>query len=287
MRSRHIILLTGLSGSGKTTAARALEDAGCFVVDNLPLSLLSGFVQQLNSAEEDGPLGVVTDVRGRRYLEELPTLLESLENQGYQVSIFFFDASDQVLIQRYSETRRRHPLGQSTGVPEAIAQERQIMEPLRQRATLILDTSYLTVHQLRRQVLASLYEGTGRLAPMVVRLLSFAFSRGLPQEADLVFDVRFLPNPHYQQELRALTGKDMGVQHFLQQQSEYNAFWDHLSALLQFLLPAYRQEGKSYLTVAVGCTGGRHRSVAVVEALRALTQADSLYTEVFHRDLTE
>jgi len=152
---------------------------------------------------------------------------------------------------------------------------------------LILDTSYLTVHQLRRQVLASLYEGTGRLAPMVVRLLSFAFSRGLPQEADLVFDVRFLPNPHYQKELRALTGRDMGVQHFLQQQSEYNAFWDHLSALLQFLLPAYRQEGKSYLTVAVGCTGGRHRSVAVVEALRALTQADSLYTEVFHRDLTE
>lgn len=285
MSRKRVFVLTGLSGSGKSAAAHALEDEGFFVVDNLPMAL---FPQFLELAEQGGKLvadvAVVIDVRNREFLAGFEKNLQDLKALGYRMDIYFFDASDETLIRRYSETRRRHPLAGKEGVPEAIRRERQLLEELKRTATAVIDSSGLTPHQLRARVV-QIVKGEGGAAPLVVRLQSFGYRYGVPLESDLVMDVRFLPNPHFVEELRPLGGLDMAVSTFVLSQPACSEFLRYFKDLMTFLLPHYRKEGKSYLTISVGCTGGHHRSVAVVEALRPAFIGEGITLEVSHRDL--
>lgn len=287
MSRKRVFVLTGLSGSGKSAAAHALEDEGFFVVDNLPMALFPHF---LELAEQGGKLtadvAVVIDVRNREFLTGFEENLQDLKALGYQPVIYFFDASDETLIRRYSETRRRHPLAGTDGVPAAIRRERKLLEDLKRSATTVIDSSGLTPHQLRSRVV-QIVQGEGGAAPLVVRLQSFGYRYGLPLESDLVMDVRFLPNPHFVEELRPLGGLDMAVSTFVLSQSACQEFLRYFKDLMMFLLPHYRKEGKSYLTISVGCTGGHHRSVAVVEALRPAFVGEGITLEVSHRDLAK
>ncbi|WP_027715707.1 RNase adapter RapZ [Desulfuromonas sp. TF] len=287
MSRKRVFVLTGLSGSGKTAAAHALEDEGFFVVDNLPMAL---FPQFLEMADQGGKLtadvAVVIDVRNREFLAGFEKNLQNLKALGYQPVIYFFDASDETLIRRYSETRRRHPLAGTDGVPAAIRRERQLLEELKRSATAVIDSSGLTPHQLRSRVV-QIVKGEEGSEPLVVRLQSFGYRYGVPLESDLVMDVRFLPNPHFVEELRPLGGLDMAVSTFVLSQPACQEFLRYFKDLMMFLLPQYRKEGKSYLTISVGCTGGHHRSVAVVEALRPAFVGEGITLEVNHRDLAK
>lgn len=287
MSGRRLIIVTGLSGSGKSTVARALEDEGYFVVDNLPLMLLPRFLQ-LTEKEEGANLhvAIVTDVRSRNFRSEFETALKTVESYGFSAEIFFLDATEDVLIRRYSETRRRHPLAPQEGVEEGIRRERQILAGFRELATMIIDSSSLTPHQLRARVL-EIIRGQERGIPLVVQLQSFGFRHGLPAGSDLVMDVRFLSNPHFVPELQPLTGLEEPVRDFVLSQQICREFLQHFGELVQFLLPHYQREGKSYLTVSIGCTGGRHRSVAVVEALRSYFRGPNITLEVTHRDISK
>jgi RNase adapter protein RapZ len=285
MSPKRIIVITGLSGSGKSTAAHALEDEGFFVVDNLPLALLPQF---LTLAEQGARLpadvAVVIDIRNRDFLAGLESTLQSVRESGYQLEIFFFDAVDDILIRRYSETRRRHPLTLHEGVSEGIRRERRLLGGLRNLATQIIDSSRLTPHQLRSKVV-QIVRGEEGLLPMVVQLQSFGFRYGIPPESDLVIDVRFLPNPHFVPELQGQTGLDPLVSEYVIAQPACREFLVHLQGMLQFLLPHYHKEGKSYLTISIGCTGGRHRSVAIVEALLPSLAAGGSALKSIHRDI--
>jgi UPF0042 nucleotide-binding protein len=285
MSRKRVIIITGLSGSGKSTAARALEDEGFFVVDNLPLALLPQF---LTLAEQGvrftSDVAVVIDIRNRDFLAGLETTLQAVRETGYQLDIFFFDAADEILLRRYSETRRRHPLTQHEGVSEGIRRERRLLGGLRNLATLIVDSTRLTPHQLRSQVV-QIARGEEGLLPLVVQLQSFGFRYGIPPDSDLVIDVRFLPNPHFVPELQAQTGLDPAVSEYVISQPASHEFLQHLRGMLHFLLPHYHKEGKSYLTISIGCTGGRHRSVAIVEALRPSLTGEGSALKTIHRDI--
>jgi UPF0042 nucleotide-binding protein len=285
MSSKRVVIITGLSGSGKSTAARALEDEGFFVVDNLPLALLPQF---LTLAEQGvrlpSDVAVVIDIRNRDFLAGLESTLQSVRETGYQLEIFFFDATDEILLRRYSETRRRHPLTSHDGVSEGIRRERRLLGGLRNLATLIIDSSRLTPHQLRSKVV-QIARGEEGTLPLVVKLQSFGFRYGIPPESDLVIDVRFLPNPHFVPELQGQSGLDPLVSEYVISQPACHEFLMHLRGLLQFLLPHYHKEGKSYLTISIGCTGGRHRSVAIVEALRPSLAAGGSALQTVHRDI--
>jgi len=280
---RRLVVITGLSGSGKSTAARALEDAGFFVIDNLPLVMLHDFLSLTDRGA--AKVAVVVDARSSDFLGDCHQLLGSIRAEGHVVDVLFFEASDHDLVKRFSETRRRHPLVQKEGILAAIGTERDVTSELRRLATIILDSSGLTVHQLRQRVLASVLGTEEPEGRMNLQVQSFGFRHGLPLGSDLVFDVRFLDNPHFVEALRPKTGLDREVSNFVLNQPDYKDFLDKLKGLLFFLLPRYRQEGKTSLTIAIGCTGGRHRSVAVAEDLGPHLLGAGFVVQVHHRDI--
>lgn len=285
MNNEKVIIITGLSGSGKSCAARALEDEGFFVVDNLPLNLLQSFLDDSQRGNRyEGMLAVVIDVRNREFLADFAEVLEQARASGHEVEIVYFDAEEDVLVRRYSETRRRHPLTFNEKIAEGIKRERELLQQVRDAATRIIDTSWMTPHQLRQQV-AQLFGKRAVPLPMAVLVQSFGFRYGLPSGSDIVLDVRFLPNPHFDHELQQLTGLEQPVQDFVRDNPTGREFLRHLQVMLDFLLPQYRREGKSYLTISIGCTGGRHRSVSIVEMLRDLLPRDGVQIDIQHRDI--
>lgn len=279
---RQYVLVTGVSGAGRSTAANALEDLGWFKIDNLPAPLVGPVVDLL----EPGPASdrVVMGVGAGRYAGAVAEAFEHLRDSGDQVRLIFLDATNDALVKRFETTRRRHPFDDGTSLlSTAIKRERELLAPARAAADVVIDTTDLNVHQLRQQ-LDVLFpnEASER---MHVTVMSFGFKYGLPRDVDLVLDLRFLPNPHWQPELRPLTGLDDPVRDYVLEQPETQAFLDRLTALLETTVPGYEREGKTYLTVAVGCTGGRHRSVAIAEALGGLEPLASRRPVVRHRDL--
>ncbi|MFO7766449.1 MAG: RNase adapter RapZ [Pelovirga sp.] len=284
--SQRLVIITGLSGSGKSTAARALEDQGYFVVDNLPLVMLPDFmVKARQELCRHTDVAVVIDVRNRTFLTDHAGIFDQLKAAGYQLDILFFEADDDELLRRYSETRRAHPLALAGTVQEGIDKERRQLKLLRDAATKVIDSSNLNVRQLRTLTLESM--GAESTARLIVNLESFGYRYGLPPAADLVFDVRFLPNPHYITELQLLTGLDPKVRDYVLSQPECRDFRSHLDKLLIFLLPHYRKEGKSYLTIGIGCTGGRHRSVSIVEDLYLHFPVTDVVVQISHRDVAK
>ena len=276
----ELIIVTGLSGAGKTQAANVLEDLGYFVMDNVPVLLIGRMAEfALASGNRFEKLAVVTDIRSQSSFDALFTLPEELH-----CHILFMDAPTPVLVKRYKESRRPHPL-QTYGfsIEESVEQERELLEEVRRRAHWILDSGSLTLGQLRRQIEGYLNpEGAGGLIP--VTLMSFGYKHGIPLEADLVLDVRFLPNPYYDPALKHLTGLESAVADYVLKNVEAEEFLQRVSALLEYLLPLYTREGKTGLTVAIGCTGGQHRSVAVTEALKNALQKRGVNAESYHRD---
>jgi RNase adaptor protein for sRNA GlmZ degradation len=278
----RLVLVTGMSGAGRSTALRILEDAGYEAIDNLPLSLLNAVVNEVGLRR---PIALGVDIRTRDFavgpvLEQLDGLAE---NPGFAITLLFVDCDDEVLVRRFTETRRRHPLAQGRPVADGIAAERRLVAPLRERADLMIDSSHLAPAELRQRLLGRF--GLEGAPGMSVFLTSFSFRQGLPREADLVFDVRFLANPHYVPELKPLSGRDSAVAAYIEQDPGFAPFFGQLTVMLGGLLPGYEREGKSYLTIAVGCTGGRHRSVFLAERLAAWLGAEGRQVHLTHRDI--
>jgi len=281
----RVVILTGVSGSGKSTALRALEDAGFYCVDNLPIVFLEKLLElSAHTAGEVTRIALVVDAREGRFLDEAPRVIDEVRRTGTRVEVVFFDAADDTLLRRYSETRRRHPLaGDSGSVSEGIAAERKALAGLKASASEVIDSSSLNVHELKRIVHARFVGG--EVEQMGVTMVSFGFRYGLPSHADVVLDVRFLPNPYFVPELRPHPGTDARVKDYVLGQQDAKGFLERAADLCAFLLPRYRIEGKSYLTIAVGCTGGRHRSVAIADALAHQLQAAGTPVRLWHRDL--
>lgn len=282
----NLVLITGHSGAGKSEAIAAFEDNGYFCVDNLPPRMI-GALGELFSLPGSGVerAAVVSDVRSGEYFDELLQVLDDLDAQGLHTQVLFLEANEEILTDRYKETRRRHPLAPEGRALDGIRAERELLAPLRQRADLVIDTSTDTAAMLRRKIAETMIavEDEERLA---VSLLTFGFKNGPPRDADLTLDVRFLPNPHYEDELRPKTGLDPEVREYVEAGTLAGEFYGRLLPLLEFLVPAYVAEGKSHLTIAVGCTGGRHRSVTVAERIWSdLAQRDDVIVRVTHRDI--
>jgi len=281
----RIVIITGLSGSGKSTGVRVLEDEGFLCIDNLPVSLVPTFVELVEkSKDRTREVALVMDIRDIESLRGYHEVLKQIREAGHTVAIIFLDASDEVLIRRFSETRRRHPASESGSVPEGIRYERQELAGLRRIASIIIDTSEFNIHQLKDSVI-SFVKGRGVSRCMTVHLQSFGFRYGIPLESDLVMDVRFLPNPYFVSGLRPFTGLDPLVREFVLEKEETRIYLLKIKDMLEFLLPGYRREGKSYLTVSTGCTGGKHRSVAITEELKEFFSKKNVILKVTHRDI--
>tara|TARA_B100001123_G_scaffold426186_1_gene539996 strand:+ start:3669 stop:4580 length:912 start_codon:yes stop_codon:yes gene_type:complete len=285
-RSHRFIIVTGLSGSGKSHAIRALEDLGYFCIDNLPTQLIQT-VAELARREDAGlsKIAIVVDIREGAFLQDFPKVYRKLKGlSGVSPMLVFLEANDAALLRRFSETRRPHPLAKERSVGEGILEERKKLNLIRRMANLIIDTTNLTVHDLRN-AFVELSRGTGRRADLVVNLLSFGYKYGVPLDSDLIFDVRCLPNPHFVERLRNLTGRDRPVSQYMRRSPETREFIDQLALFLKFSLPHYVREGKTYLTIGLGCTGGRHRSVMVAESLKkTLAGVARVTLRVTHRD---
>ncbi|HEV2766905.1 MAG TPA: RNase adapter RapZ [Acidimicrobiales bacterium] len=279
----EFVVITGLSGAGRTQAANALEDLGWFVIDNLPPSLIDK-VAELAQAPGTSIERVALVIGPRAGLEELTTSLAGLRASNARVRVLFLDASDKVLVRRFTDTRRRHPLGEGEGIIETIERERASLEPVKAEADVVVDTTDLNVHQLRDRIIA-LFGSDSPGAGMQTTVLSFGYKHGLPLDADLVVDCRFLPNPHWVEELRPQTGEDPEVRDYVMRFPQTTEFLHRLDALLDLLLPSYVQEGKSYLTLALGCTGGRHRSVVISAEVAKLLRRRGFEANLVHRDV--
>jgi UPF0042 nucleotide-binding protein len=282
----EMVVITGLSGAGKSEAIAAFEDAGYFCVDNLPPQMI-GALGELFRLPGSGvtKAAVVSDARGGEYFEQLNQVLDDLEGDGIKPKLLFLEAHEEILTDRYKETRRRHPSAPEGRITEGIEREREILAPLRARADVVIDTSGETAATLRRRISEDLIE-TGASGLMAVNLLTFGFKNGPPRDADITLDVRFLPNPHYDDDLRPLTGLDQEVRDYVEAGTMAGEFYGRLLPLLEFLVPAYVAEGKTHLTIAIGCTGGRHRSVTVAERIwREFSTRDDVVVRVTHRDI--
>jgi UPF0042 nucleotide-binding protein len=281
-----LIVITGFSGAGKSTAMNVFEDAGYFCVDNLPPRMIQALIELfMHGGSKVERAAVVSDVRGGEYFETLQAVLDDLDRLGLHHRVLFLDADEQTLLNRYKETRRRHPLAPGGDVAQGVAEERALLEPLKRRADLVLDTTGLGTAELRRKI-AEAFLAQRREAKLALTFRSFGFKHGPPRDADVVLDVRFLPNPHYEPELRPLTGLDRRVRDFIDADGGLTAFYERLDPLFDYLMPQYVAEGKAYLVVAIGCTGGRHRSVAIAEHLaERFRDRDDLTVHVDHRDI--
>jgi RNase adapter protein RapZ len=278
----RLVVVTGMSGAGRSTAAHSLEDLGWYVIDNLPPSLLVEVCAQARRVDLTR-VAVVLDVRTREFFEQLPTMFSDLSALGTLPEIVFLEATDDIIVRRQESVRRPHPLQGDGRLLDGIVRERETLATLRAAADLVIDTTSLNIHQLRSRV-SHAYGGTSD-DTLRVTLLSFGFKNGLPIDADMVFDVRFLPNPHFVDGLKRLDGRDAAVEKFVMSFEESRTLLSKIEDLLRFLLPLYRREGKAYLTVALGCTGGRHRSVTLVELLRRSLEGAGLTPVVRHRDV--
>ncbi|MFD1020387.1 RNase adapter RapZ [Thalassobacillus hwangdonensis] len=285
-KETQLVIITGMSGAGKTVAVQSFEDLGFFCVDNLPPALLPKFLELMKDSSNDiQNVALVMDLRGREFFEALFEALDKLGEESWlHAHILFLDAQDQSLVSRYKETRRSHPLAKE-GLPlEGIRQERRLLDELRGRAQTIIDTTSLKPRELREQIIETYADTKRKQEIFSVQMVSFGFKYGIPIDADLVFDVRFLPNPHYVEHMRPLTGLNTEVSSYVFKWSDSQKFLEKLMDLLQFMLPQYKREGKSQLIIAIGCTGGQHRSVAIAEHLAKHFSTDFV-THVTHRDI--
>lgn len=283
-----LIIITGLSGSGLSSATNAFEDLGYFCVDNLPISILPTFARLLLPNEEDAiaieKAALVINIRERHFLSQFPEEMRKLKDKNLEPYVVFFEASDEVLHRRFSETRRPHPADKGKGLREAIIEERSEMEKVRQAADLIIDTSEHTVHTLRRLIVQK-FSDSDEGTPLTIQVVSFGHKYGVPREVDLLFDVRHLPNPYFDKQLKDFPGTEPKVIEFLEKHDEVHETIRRFIDLLEYLLPLYKREGKSYLTIGVGCTGGRHRSVMVANRISESLKGDNYNVAVMHRDI--
>lgn len=279
----HVLVVTGMSGAGRSSAAKVIEDLGYVVIDNLPPRLLVDAVKAHDIPEQNKQLAVVIDSRGGLPIEDLSAAIFELARDGVQSRIVFLDADDDVIVRRYEENRRPHPLGEPT-ISGAISAERELLADLREVSDYYIDTSSLNIHQLRQQ-LGSLFSRSEMTSPMRVSIRSFGFKHGSPRDVDLMFDVRFLPNPHWVEELREMRGTDEAVSDYVFGDENAGEFVDQVEKMLTFLIPRFESEGKSFLSVGIGCTGGHHRSVAIAEELGRRLNEQAIKAVVRHRDI--
>jgi UPF0042 nucleotide-binding protein len=285
VKELNIFIITGLSGSGKSGAIEALEDAGFYCVDNMPVALLPKFVElPIESNSEIAGLAFVMDLREKGFLSSYPSIFESLKEKGYQFKILFLEADEDVLVKRYSQTRRHHPLAQGKSLLEGIRIEQEQLKNLKSVADEVIDTSRYNIHELK-SVIRNIAQQSKDVAPMSINILSFGFKYGIPHDASLIMDVRFILNPHFVPELKALDGKDDKVKNYVLNIDNTRTFLKKFFDLLDFLIPLYEKEGKAYLTIALGCTGGKHRSVAIAEALFKHINKPGSKIIITHRDI--
>ncbi len=279
-----VTIVTGMSGAGRSSTADVLEDLGFFVIDNLPPALIPK-VAELGRDREGSRFALVVDTRAGEYLPDLESALAELRETGARTRVLFLDASDEVLVRRFDATRRRHPVADANRVSEGIARERELLEEIKGQADIVVDTSDLNVHELRDRLREIIGEPADMPSGLQINVVSFGYKHGLPLDVDLVFDCRFLPNPHWIDSLRPLPGTDPKVRRYVMKQEETQAFLEELSNLFELLLPAFVREGKSYLSIGVGCTGGRHRSVVIAAEIGRLLERLGFRARVHHRDL--
>lgn len=285
MKKLNIFIITGLSGSGKSTAITALEDAGFYCVDNMPVALLPKFLElPIESSSEISGLAFVMDLREKGFLSMFPSIFESLNQKGYQLKILFLEADEDTLIKRYSQTRRHHPLSKGKGLLEGIRTEQELLKHLKTSADKIINTSRYNVHELRSAI-RDIAQQSKSIDPMSINILSFGFKYGIPNDASLIMDVRFLLNPHFVPELKMLDGKTETVKDYVLGNDNARTFLKKYLDLLDYLIPLYEKEGKAYLTIAVGCTGGKHRSVAIAEAIFKHIKKPERRILITHRDI--
>lgn len=279
------IIVTGLSGAGKTQVVKAFEDMGDYCVDNMPPELIPKFAEIYHkSAKPDDCVALVCDIRGGDMFRKLSGSLDELSELGYEYDILFLEASDEVLIRRYKETRRVHPLSGEGRLTDGIQSERKMLAAVKEKATKIIDTTLLTAAQLRRQI-AAIYGSESKFGGMLVHVMSFGFKYGLPLDADLVFDVRFLPNPFYISELKEHTGLEVCIRDYVMESDDSREFLNKLADMIKFLIPRYIKEGKAQLVIGIGCTGGHHRSVTIAEELYRAVAAEYKNVMISHRDI--